>query len=252
MGRTGTAVAKEASDIVLLDDSFQSIVNAVGWGRSLYLNIQRFILFQLTINVAALGVAFLGPFLGTQIPLTVIQMLWINLIMDTFAALALATESPDPDAMRRPPRSSTASIVTASMTKAIFSTGGLFVVFLSGLLLYLEKGGMSRYELSVFFSVFVMLQFWNLGNARRLGSSSSAFHELGRNKMFLAIASAILLGQILIVQFGGEVFRTVPLSLRDWISILAGTSTVLWAGELRRFLLRSRVVPIESQLFNSG
>jgi Ca2+-transporting ATPase len=240
MGRTGTAVAKEASDVVLLDDSFRSIVNAVSWGRSLYLNIQRFILFQLTINVAALGVALLGPFLGTQIPLTVIQMLWINLIMDTFAALALATELPDPGAMRRPPRNPGESIVTAAMARSIFGVGGMFVVVLTALLLHFEEGGMSGYELSVFFSVFVMLQLWNLGNARRLGSSASAFHGLGRNKMFLGIVATILLGQILIVQLGGEVFRTVPLSLRDWLLVLAGTSTVLWVGEIRRLLQRAR------------
>jgi Ca2+-transporting ATPase len=241
MGRTGTAIAKEASDIVLLDDSFRSIVNAVSWGRSLYLNIQRFILFQLTINVAALGIALLGPFLGTQMPLTVVQMLWVNLIMDTFAALALATEPPDPGVMRRPPRRPAEFIVSAPMAKAIFGLGGLFVVFLAVLLLHMEgQGGVSRYEMSVFFSVFVMLQFWNLGNARRLKSSLSAFHRLWENKMFLAIAATIFAGQVLIVQLGGEVFRTVPLSLLHWVWIVAGTSAVLWIGEIWRFLLRIR------------
>jgi Ca2+-transporting ATPase len=253
MGRTGTAIAKEASDIILLDDSFRSIVNAVSWGRSLYLNIQRFILFQLTINVAALGIALLGPFLGTQLPLTVIQMLWINLIMDTFAALALATEPPDPGAMRLPPRKPTELIVTAPMARALFGMGGLFVVFLSGFLLYLQDGdGVTRYELSVFFTVFVMLQFWNLGNARRLGSSLSVFHGIRDNKMFVGIAAVIASGQFLIVQLGGEVFRTVPLSPADWVWIIAGTSTVLWVGEIRRFLLRMREGTAVQKLANSG
>lgn len=253
MGKTGTAIAKEASDIVLLDDSFRSIVNAVSWGRSLYLNIQRFILFQLTINVTALGIVLLGPFLGTQLPLTVIQMLWINLIMDTFAALALATEPPDPGAMQRPPRKSEEFIVTGPMARSLFGMGGLFVVLLAGILLHVEGGGgVSRYEMSAFFSIFVMLQFWNLGNARRLGSTLSAFHKLWENKMFLAIAVTILLGQLLIVQFGGDLFRTVPLSLSDWMGIAAGTSTVLWVGEIWRFLLRVRAGAAARLLANSG
>jgi Ca2+-transporting ATPase len=252
MGRTGTAIAKEASDIVLLDDSFGSIVNAVSWGRSLYLNIQRFILFQLTINIAALGIALLGPVLGTQIPLTVTQMLWINLIMDTFAALALATEPPDPGVMRRPPRRPAELIVTAPMARAIFSVGGLFVLLLSGLLLYLGRGGVSRYELSAFFSIFVMLQWWNLGNARRLGSSRSAFHGLRENRMFVAIVATVFVGQILIVQFGGDVFRTTPLSLPHWASIVAGTSVVLWAGEIRRLLARMHEGTSTPPLANYG
>jgi Ca2+-transporting ATPase len=241
MGKTGTSVAKEASDIILLDDSFQSIVNGVMWGRSLYENIQRFILFQLTINVAALGIALLGPFIGVKIPLTVTQMLWVNLIMDTFAALALATEPPHHAVMKRPPRSSSEFIVTPTMTKSILGTGVTFLVILVGILLFIQdEGEVSTYNLSVFFSIFVMLQFWNLFNARCLGLSHSAFRNITENKGFVAIASAILIGQILIVQFGGTIFRTEPLSLQDWGMIIGGTSLVLWIGELVRAIKRGR------------
>lgn len=241
MGKTGTSVAKEASDIILLDDSFRSIVNAVMWGRSLYENIQRFILFQLTINVAALGIAFLGPFIGVKVPLTVIQMLWVNLIMDTFAALALATEPPHPSVMRRPPRNPEDFIVTGTMAKNIFTVAGVFLVAMVVMLLQIQKDGeVSPYELSVFFTVFVLLQFWNLFNARCLGRTQSAFAGIMDNKSFLIIALAILLGQVAIVNFGGEVFRMVPLTLRDWVVIFFGTSLVLWAGELWRFIKRLR------------
>ena len=236
---SGTAIAKEASDIILLDDSFHSIVNAVVWGRSLYQNIQRFIFFQLTINVVALGIALLGSFIGVALPLTVTQMLWVNLIMDTFAALALATEPPNQSVMQQSPRNPEAFIVTPAMAKNIFTAGLTFLMFLIGLLRYIGRDGdISIYELSVFFAVFVMLQFWNLFNARCLGLKQSAFTGLFKNQGFVAIAIAILVGQILIVQFGGNVFRTVPLSFVDWISIIAGTSTVVWAGELWRFMMR--------------
>ncbi len=242
---SGTAIAKEASDIILLDDSFSSIVNAVVWGRSLYQNIQRFILFQLTINVVALGIALVGPFIGVALPLTVTQMLWVNLIMDTFAALALATEPPNQSVMQHSPRHPEAFIVTSAMAQNIFTVGLAFLMFLIGFLRYIRRDGdISTYELSVFFAVFVMLQFWNLFNARCLGLKQSAFTGLSKNKGFVAIAITILVGQILIIQFGGTVFRTVPLSLIDWISIIAGTSTVLGAGELwrltTRFKLKSR------------
>ncbi len=240
MGKTGKAAAKEASDIILLDDSFRTIIDAVMWGRSLYENIQRFILFQLTINVAALGIAFLGPFIGVELPLTVIQMLWVNLIMDTFAALALATEPPHRDVLNRPPRSPNDFIVTNVMAKNIFGVAAIFLVVLIGLLLWVQKEGVTAYELSVFFTVFVLLQFWNLFNARCLGLSHSAFQGLSENKGFLLIASAIFIGQILIVQFGGSVFRTVPLTLKDWIIITLATSTVLWVGELARFVRRTK------------
>jgi Ca2+-transporting ATPase len=240
MGRTGKAAAKEASDIILLDDSFRTIIDAVMWGRSLYENIQRFILFQLTINVAALGIAFLGPFIGVELPLTVIQMLWVNLIMDTFAALALATEPPHRDVLNRPPRSPSDFIVTKVMAMNIFGVAALFLVVLLVLLEMMQGDGVTAYELSVFFTVFVLLQFWNLFNARCLGLSHSAFQGLTENRGFLMIAAAIFIGQVLIVQFGGEVFRTVPLSLKDWILITVATSTVLWVGELVRFLRRSK------------
>jgi Ca2+-transporting ATPase len=241
MGKVGTAVAKEASDIILLDDSFSSIVNAVMWGRSLYENIQRFVLFQLTINVAALTIAMIGPIIGVELPFTVVQMLWINLIMDSFAALALATEPPHWSVMKRPPRDPRAFIVTPAMARGIFGTGLFFVFVLVGVLLYMQRDGeTSAYELSQFFTLFVLLQFWNLFNARCLGRSQSALSGLGQNKMFLIIAVAILLGQVALVQFGGSVFRAVPLSLVDWGVLLGVSSLVLWAGELHRFVQRAR------------
>jgi Ca2+-transporting ATPase len=239
MGKTGKAAAKEASDIVLLDDSFRTIIDAVMWGRSLYENIQRFILFQLTINVAALGIALLGPFLGVELPLTVIQMLWVNLIMDTFAALALATEPPHPDVLRRPPRSPRAFIVTPTMARNIFGVASVFLVVLIVMIRYIQGDGkVENYELSVFFTTFVLLQFWNLFNARCVGLTHSAFRGLLENKGFVVIALAILLGQVAIVQFGGSVFRTVPLRWGDWLLILAATSAVLWIGEISRWWRR--------------
>lgn len=238
---SGTAIAKEASDIILLDDSFKSIVNAIIWGRSLYKNIQRFILFQLTINVAALGIAFLGPFIGVELPLTVTQMLWVNLIMDTFAALALATEPPHEDVIKESPRNPEAFIISPTMMKTIAIGGLSFLVFLVGFLRYLLRDGqISPRELSVFFAVFVLLQFWNLFNARCLGLKQSAFTGLLQNKAFLAIAATIFVGQILIVQFGGSAFRTVPLSVSDWLAIIAGTSVVLGLGELWRLYERAK------------
>ncbi|MEW6348020.1 MAG: calcium-translocating P-type ATPase, PMCA-type [Thermodesulfobacteriota bacterium] len=241
MGKTGTSIAKEASDIVLLDDSFASIVNAVMWGRSLYANIQRFILFQLTINAAALGIALLGPFIGLKLPLTVTQMLWVNLIMDTFAALALATEPPHWSVMERPPRRPTDFILTKAMTGNILTVAALFLVFLVWYLLRIQSDGMvTDYELSMFFTVFVMLQFWNLFNARCLGQTHSAFHGILANKGFLGIAGAIIVGQVLITQFGGAIFRTVPLTNNDLLWAIGGTSAVLWIGELQRLMLRKR------------
>ena len=239
MGKTGTAVAKEASDIILLDDSFTSIVNAVMWGRSLYENIQRFVLFQLTINVAALSVAFLGPFIGVKLPLTVIQMLWVNLIMDTFAALALATEPPHESVLNRLPRDPDAFIVTRRMAMQIFFTAFVFFCFLVYYLIYIQADNeVTPYELSVFFTAFVLLQFWNLFNARCLGQMSSAFSGLLQNRYFIVVGAVILLGQIGIVQWGGQIFRTVPLTLKDWVIILVGTSAVLWVGEILRLVKR--------------
>ena len=240
MGKTGTAVAKEASDIILLDDSFKSIVNAVMWGRSLYQNIQRFILFQLTINVVACIIAMTGPFIGIKFPLTVIQMLWVNLIMDTFAALALATEPPHWSVMKSKPRNPKEFIVSKEMTKNIFTVGIIFLIFLMGMIFYFQKDGITDYELSIFFTTFVMLQFWNLFNARCLGLTQSALKGFLKNVGFVIIALAIFIGQILIVQLGGEFFRTVPLSLKDWLIITGGTSIVLWTGELWRLILRMK------------
>ncbi len=236
---SGTAVAKEASDIILLDDSFSSIVNAVNWGRSLYQNIQRFIIFQLTINVAALSIALLGPFIGISLPFTVTQMLWINLIMDTFAALALATEPPHKTVMTEKPRDPNAFIVTSEMAKSILGYGFTFVIISIIFLLVIMKDDIiTDYELSAFYATFVMLQFWNLFNARCLGLNSSCFDGLLENKLFLMIAGAIFIGQIVIIAIGGEFFRIVPLSIFDWIYIICGSSTVLLFGEIFRFIKR--------------
>ncbi len=238
MGKTGTSIAKEASDIILLDDSFTSIVNAVMWGRSLYRNIQRFIMFQLTVNVVALSIAMLGPFIGIELPLTVIQMLWVNLIMDTFAALALATEPPDPEVMTRQPRKNSAFIVTPQMWGAIFGAAAAFLVILFGMLFYMRNNGLGadKYWLTVFFSAFVLLQFWNLFNAKCFQSKTPMFKLLINNKSFLMITAGILIGQMLMVNFGGKAFRTVPLSLRDWVIIIVATSATFWLGEIIRFI----------------
>jgi Ca2+-transporting ATPase len=247
MGKAGTAVAKEASDIILLDDSFGSIATAVKWGRALYLNIQKFILFQLTINVAACGIAFLGPFIGVDLPLTVMQMLWVNLIMDTFAALALATEPPEERVMEKKPRGPEEFIVSGPMLKAILLTGGAFLVLyiwllrvhVQGLPLPFFGGDTVPERLTIFFTVFVLLQFWNQFNARTLGSTKSAFSGVTENPYFLSISAAILVGQILIVSFGGEAFRVVPLGLETWVKMLVATSFVLWFGEIARFFMRA-------------
>ncbi len=234
---SGTSVAKEASDIIILNDSFGSIENAVMWGRSLYQNIQKFILFQLTINVAACGIALLGPFIGINLPFTVIQLLWVNLIMDTFAALALATEPPNQKVMEKAPRNPEEFIISQPMTVSIFSVASIFLVFFVGFLLYIQKDQVvTPYELSLFFSTFVMLQFWNMFNAKCFGLKESAFSSISKNGSFVAIAALIFVGQIVMVQYGGAVFRTVPLSLRDWLIIIGGTSIVLWIGEIWRMI----------------
>jgi Ca2+-transporting ATPase len=237
---SGTSVAKEASDITLLDDSFSSIATAVMWGRSLYKNIQRFILFQLTINVTALVIVFLGSILGHELPLTVTQMLWVNLIMDTFAAGALASLPPDERVMNSMPRKSSDFIITPRMRINIFATSSMFVVILLLLMAYFsnDAGEISGYDLSRFFTIFVMLQFWNLFNAKRSGLEGSAFGRMSKSPGFILVAVMIVAGQFLIVQFGGDVFRTVPLSLRDWAVIITSTSLVLWIGELASFLGR--------------
>lgn len=236
---SGTSVAKEASDITLLDDSFSSITTAVMWGRSLYLNIQRFILFQLTINVAALIIVLLGSIFGTQLPLTVTQMLWVNLIMDTFAAGALASLPPNLSVMENKPRKNDDFIITPQMRFNILFVGLSFVVILLGMLFYFsENGSISPYNLSRFFTVFVMLQFWNLFNAKAFATGKSAFHEFNKSIGFLIVVFVILAGQYLIVTYGGEVFRTVPLSPRDWFMIIGSTSFVLWIGEFLRAIKR--------------
>jgi Ca2+-transporting ATPase len=233
----GTAVAKEASDITILDNSFQSIGRAVMWGRSLYRNIQRFILFQMTVNVAACLIVVAGAFMGTTSPLTVTQMLWVNLIMDTFAAMALASLPPSPSVMNEPPRRRTDFIINRPMRWGIIGVGGAFFLLLWGLLYTMECDGMTPYELSQFFTLFVFLQFWNLFNARAFLTGRSAFH-FAHCREFLMIVALIFVGQIVIVTFGGELFGVVPLAFVDWARIIAGSSVVLWIGELIRLFRR--------------
>ena len=237
---TGTSVAKEASDITLLDDSFHSIATAVMWGRSLYKNIQRFIVFQLTINVVALLSVLLGAFFGSALPLTVTQMLWVNLIMDTFAAMALASISPSMDVMNEKPRKRTDFIISKAMQKNIFGTGICFLIVLMGLMAYMNNSaaGMDVHNLTIFFTVFVMFQFWNLFNASVFGTNHSIFKDAGHALGMLSVALIILVGQILIVTFGGKVFRTEALPLTEWIYIIASTSIVLWIGEIWRAVKR--------------
>ena len=236
---SGTSVAKQASDITLIDDSFNSIVHAVMWGRSLYKNIQRFIFFQLIVNVAALLLVLFGGFIGTEMPLTITQILWVNLIMDTLAAMALASLPPSREVMEEKPRSSDAFIITKSMIRGILTTGGLFFLATFALLWYFERQtGVDDTELTIFFTIFVMLQWWNLFNARMLGSCHSAFRRLWACEGFLFVLFAVLVGQWIIVTFGGKMFRTVPLSWQMWAMIIAGTSLVLWVGEIYRFLKR--------------
>jgi len=243
---TGTSVAKEASDITLLDDSFRSIATAVMWGRSVYQNIQRFLLFQLTINVAALIIVLLGSLFGSELPLTVTQMLWVNLIMDTFAAGALASLPPSEEVMKRQPRDSNAFILVPRMRRIILGTGTAFVAILLGLLYLFSHywGGIDTAtpigmrNLTLFFTIFVLLQFWNMFNAKTYGSNRSAFHDLFKSEGFLLVAFLILAGQILVVHFGGSVFRTVPLSWGEWLTCILATSLVLWVGELFRAFKR--------------
>lgn len=237
---TGTSVAKEASDITLLDDSFNSISTAVMWGRSLYKNIQRFICFQLTINFVALLIVLIGSVIGTELPLTVTQMLWVNLIMDTFAALALASIPPSESVMREKPRKKTDFIISPAMRNNILGVGSIFLVALMGMILYFDKmgGGMTVQHLTVFFTFFVMLQFWNLFNARVFGTNDSAFKGITKSYGLEFVVIAILVGQFLIVQFGGKVFRTEPLDIITWLKIIGISSLVLWVGELVRWIQR--------------
>ena len=237
---TGTSVAKEASDITLLDDSFRSIATAVMWGRSLYKNIQRFIVFQLTINVVALLSVLIGAFFGSALPLTVTQMLWVNLIMDTFAAMALASLPPSADVMNEKPRRRSDFIITPAMRNNILGVALCFLAVLMGLLAYFNStpAGMDTHNLTVFFTVFVMLQFWNLFNAGVFGTPHSVFRDAGHARGLMLTALLILAGQIIIVTFGGSVFRTEPLPFMEWVYITAATSAVLWAGEIWRGIKR--------------
>ncbi|MBR5891641.1 MAG: calcium-translocating P-type ATPase, PMCA-type [Bacteroidaceae bacterium] len=240
----GTSVAKEASDITIIDNSFGSIVRAVMWGRSLYRNIQRFLLFQLTINVAACFIVMFGSLVGSSSPLTITQMLWVNLIMDTFAAGALASLPPSWDVMRDRPRRSGKNgdfIITKPMALSIFVVGALFVaVQLFVLYLFNSDGAFGCYEQSWFFTFFVMLQFWNMFNAKAFMTGTTAFKGLGKSKSFLSVALLILVGQYLIVTFGGEMFNVTPLSFDSWFEIIVMTSPVLWIGELIRLFTRKK------------
>ncbi len=259
----GTTVAMQASDITILDNSFTSITRAVMWGRSLYQNIQRFILFQLTINIVACLVVTIGALTGSQPPLTVTQMLWVNLIMDSFAALALASLPPNERVMRATPRKRGEHIITRAMRRNIVGAGLLFSALLFGLMQFFRcndittltqlsiggyigsyfnlsamQGEFSRYESSLFFTIFVMIQFWNLFNAKAFMSESSALRGLGKSRGFLLSALIILVGQYLIVSFGGALFSLEPLSSSDWIAIIAFTSPILIIGEMWRFVRR--------------
>ena len=259
----GTTVAKEASDITILDNSFRSISRAVMWGRSLYLNIQRFILFQMTINVAACLVVMFGALLGTDAVLTVTQMLWVNLIMDTFAALALASLPPSESVMNEKPRSKDAHILTKPMIKSIFAVGILFVLIMLGFVQYfkhvevnsladfsimdylvsffnfniVDVSDYTSYEHSMTFTVFVFLQFWNLFNAKAYHTGKSAFCNLARSFGGFELALLIILvGQFVIVTFGGDMFNVEPLKWQDWLICFIGTSPVLLIGEIVRLI----------------
>lgn len=255
----GTSVAKEASDITIIDNSFSSIGRAVMWGRSLYRNLQRFIMFQLTVNVCACLIVLAGAFMGMESPLTVTQMLWVNLIMDTFAAMALASLPPSEDVMRDKPRSRKSFIITPAMWRRIVGMGvGFFIILFAVLsffqhavaagpdaesIISLVKSGLggfhelTAYELSLFFTFFVFLQFWNMFNARAFGTGRSALH-LKECSGFLTIAFVILVGQFVIVTCGYGFFNVVPLRWSDWLIIISGTSIVFWAGELFRVMHR--------------
>lgn len=236
---SGTSVAKQASDITLLDDSFKSIVSAVMWGRSLYKNIQRFLFFQLVVNLSALLLVLGGSAIGTEMPLTVTQILWVNLIMDTFAALALASLPPSHEVMKDKPRKQSDFIISKPMAKGIIFCGLAFFLIMFVFLIWCERRGpgsvVDVHELTLFFTTFVMLQFWNLFNAKSLGSDYSAFHHFWRDRGLVLVLAMTLTGQWLIVTFGGRMFRTLPLSLEEWVAIIVSTGVlVLGGGELYR------------------
>jgi Ca2+-transporting ATPase len=263
MGIAGTEVAKEASKIVLLDDAFSTIVKAVHWGRSLYENIQRFIQFQLTINVSALTIAFLGPFFGVRPPFTVLQLLWINVIMDTFASIALCSEPPRPGMMNLPPKRKDENIVTPAMVKTIFITASFFVVVMMALLIGMSHFGwfasgsgdnpenwdfapLNIRQVSIFFTVYVFFQVWNQINCRSLSIESSGLSGLANNPTFLTIAGTVAVVQALIISVPGlgRLFKVEPLSPLDWLCILGGTASVLLFAEIaRRIRLAQKSVP---------
>lgn len=239
---SGTSVAKDASDITLLDDSFASIATAVMWGRSLYRNIQRFVLFQLTINFAAILICFVGAVFGTDMPLTVVQILWVNIIMDTFAAMAMASLPPNPEVMLEKPRPRNEFIITRAMARTLFTCGIIMVAVLLGMLFWwtITTGGLTVRQLTVFFSTFVFLQFWNMFNAKGFETRHSVFSCLRGCREFFLILLAIAVGQVLIVEFGGEVFRTEPLAWREWAVIIGSTSLIAIGGEIVRAIGRRR------------
>ncbi len=242
---SGTSVAKQASDITLLDDSFKSIVSAVMWGRSLYKNIQRFLFFQLVVNLSALLLVLGGSAIGTEMPLTVTQILWVNLIMDTFAALALASLPPSREVMKDKPRKQSDFIITKPMAQGIIFCGVAFFLIMFVFLIWCERRGpgsvVDVHELTLFFTTFVMLQFWNLFNAKSLGSDYSAFRHFWRDRGLVLVLAMTLVGQWLIVTFGGRMFRTLPLTLGEWVAIIVSTGVlVLGGGELYRAVKRMK------------
>ncbi len=242
---SGTSVAKQASDITLLDDSFSSIAAAVMWGRSLYKNIQRFLYFQLVVNVSALLLVLGGSVIGTEMPLTVTQILWVNLIMDTFAALALASLPPSHEVMRDKPRKASQFIITKSMARGILFMGTAFFIIMFAFLIWCERHGAGSiidvHELTLFFTTFVMLQFWNLFNAKCLGSTHSAFRHFWRDRGLILVLVLTFVGQWLIVTFGGRMFRTLPLSPMEWLTVTVATGVlVLGGGELYRAFKRCK------------
>lgn len=252
----GTSVAKEASDITIIDNSFSSIGKAVMWGRSLYQNIQRFLLFQLTVNVTACFLVLFGAFMGTESPLTVTQMLWINLIMDTFAAMALASLPPSESVMKDKPRDRNAFILNKPMLREIIGVGGFFFLMLLGMLYIFQhaevnqltdlfhlqlgaKGHVSTYELTLLFTTFVMTHFFYLFNARAFETGKSALHFKGCNGL-LTIVAIILVGQIAMVELPGlqQFFNVEGLKLIDWVIIIIGSSFVLWVREIWHLLTK--------------
>ena len=250
----GTSVAKEASDITIIDNSFASIGRAVLWGRTLYRNIQRFILFQMTVNIAACLIVLCGAFMGVQSPLTVTQMLWINLIMDTFAAMALASLPPEKDLMKNKPRDRHAFIIDKKLFLHITIIGGIFCILMVWFTYLMEHAdirpgiqgfqlgkynGISEYESGLFFTAFVFLQFWNLFNAKAYGTNKSAWDLKGCSS-FLFIVAMILVGQLAIIYLGGEFFNVLPLEIDDLLKIIVVTSSVMIIGEVIRFI-RSRI-----------